>query len=106
MYCSFETRRHLCLVLELVEGGDCAALLRAIGGPLPADMARFYFAEAVLAVEYLHSYGIVHRDLKPDKLVFLFQFNLIYLYFIIFTLNKICFNLQSFNNGTGTYKID
>ncbi|XP_077289943.1 microtubule-associated serine/threonine (MAST) protein kinase dop isoform X2 [Arctopsyche grandis] len=69
MYCSFETRRHLCLVLELVEGGDCAALLRAIGGPLPADMARFYFAEAVLAVEYLHSYGIVHRDLKPDNLL-------------------------------------
>lgn len=67
MYCSFETRKHLCLVLELVEGGDCAALLRAIGGPLPPDMAKFYFAEAVLAVEYLHSYGIVHRDLKPDK---------------------------------------
>jgi len=32
-------------------------------------MARFYFAETVLAVEYLHSYGIVHRDLKPDNLL-------------------------------------
>ncbi|XP_041983533.1 microtubule-associated serine/threonine-protein kinase 3 isoform X2 [Aricia agestis] len=67
MYCSFETRRHLCLILEFVEGGDCATLLRA--GPLPPDMARHYFAEAVLAVEYLHSYGIVHRDLKPDNLL-------------------------------------
>ncbi|XP_075987011.1 microtubule-associated serine/threonine (MAST) protein kinase dop [Anticarsia gemmatalis] len=67
MYCSFETKRHLCLILEFVEGGDCATLLRA--GPLPADMARHYFAEAVLAVEYLHSYGIVHRDLKPDNLL-------------------------------------
>ncbi|KAJ8707347.1 hypothetical protein PYW08_010599 [Mythimna loreyi] len=67
MYCSFETKRHLCFVLEFVEGGDCATLLRA--GPLPADMARHYFAEAVLAVEYLHSYGIVHRDLKPDNLL-------------------------------------
>ena len=28
-----------------------------------------YFAETVLAVEYLHSYGIVHRDLKPDNLL-------------------------------------
>ena len=30
---------------------------------------RFYFAETVLAVEYLHSFGIVHRDLKPDNLL-------------------------------------
>jgi serine/threonine protein kinase len=32
-------------------------------------LARFYFAETVLAVEYLHSFGIVHRDLKPDNLL-------------------------------------
>ena len=32
-------------------------------------MARMYFAETVLALEYLHNYGIVHRDLKPDKCV-------------------------------------
>lgn len=68
MCCSFETKKHLCLVMEYVEGGDCATLLKAIG-PLPPDMARFYFAETVLAVEYLHSYGIVHRDLKPDNLL-------------------------------------
>ncbi|XP_019753408.1 microtubule-associated serine/threonine-protein kinase 3 isoform X2 [Dendroctonus ponderosae] len=68
MYCSFETKKHLCLVMEYVEGGDCASLIKNIG-PLPPDMARFYFAETVLAVEYLHSYGIVHRDLKPDNLL-------------------------------------
>ena len=90
MYCSFETRKHLCLVMEFVEGGDCASLLKNTG-PLPSDMARLYFAEMVLAVEYLHrlvelktnilkfytnisnasvcSYGIVHRDLKPDNLL-------------------------------------
>lgn len=68
MICSIETKKHLCLVMEYVEGGDCATLLKSIG-PLPSDMARFYFAETVLAVEYLHSYGIVHRDLKPDNLL-------------------------------------
>ncbi|OCU02454.1 hypothetical protein XELAEV_18008218mg [Xenopus laevis] len=68
MYCSFETRRHLCMVMEYVEGGDCATLLKNIG-PLPVDMARMYFAETVLALEYLHNYGIVHRDLKPDNLL-------------------------------------
>ncbi|XP_062381277.1 microtubule-associated serine/threonine-protein kinase 3 isoform X1 [Sardina pilchardus] len=68
MFCSFETRRHLCLVMEYVEGGDCANLLKNMG-PLPVDMARMYFAETVLALEYLHNYGIVHRDLKPDNLL-------------------------------------
>ncbi|XP_031641450.1 microtubule-associated serine/threonine-protein kinase 2 isoform X4 [Oncorhynchus kisutch] len=68
MFCSFETRRHLCMVMEYVEGGDCATLLKNIGA-LPVDMARMYFAETVLALEYLHNYGIVHRDLKPDNLL-------------------------------------
>lgn len=68
MFCSFETKKHLCMVMEYVEGGDCATLLKNMG-PLPLDLARFYFAETVLAVEYLHSYGIVHRDLKPDNLL-------------------------------------
>ncbi|XP_064625162.1 microtubule-associated serine/threonine-protein kinase 3-like isoform X3 [Lineus longissimus] len=68
MYCSFETKKHLCMVMEYVEGGDCATLLKNMG-PLPVDMARMYFAETVLALEYLHNYGIVHRDLKPDNLL-------------------------------------
>eukprot|EP00062_Callorhinchus_milii_P013708 gi/632962075/ref/XP_007897109.1/ PREDICTED: microtubule-associated serine/threonine-protein kinase 3 isoform X1 [Callorhinchus milii] len=68
MFCSFETRRHLCMVMEYVEGGDCANLLKNMG-PLTVDMARMYFAETVLALEYLHNYGIVHRDLKPDNLL-------------------------------------
>nr|XP_021406031.2 microtubule-associated serine/threonine-protein kinase 1 [Lonchura striata domestica] len=68
MFCSFQTRRHLCMVMEYVEGGDCATLLKHIGA-LPLELARLYFAETVLALEYLHTYGIVHRDLKPDNLL-------------------------------------
>ncbi|XP_068445591.1 microtubule-associated serine/threonine-protein kinase 3 isoform X2 [Clinocottus analis] len=68
MFCSFETRRHLCMVMEYVEGGDCANLLKNMG-PLPVEMTQLYFAETVLALEYLHNYGIVHRDLKPDNLL-------------------------------------
>ncbi|KAK2816922.1 hypothetical protein Q5P01_025113 [Channa striata] len=59
MFCSFETR---------VTCGDCATLLKNIGA-LPVELARMYFAETVLALEYLHNYGIVHRDLKPDNLL-------------------------------------
>ncbi|CAG9530672.1 unnamed protein product [Cercopithifilaria johnstoni] len=67
-YGSFETRHHLCMLMEYVEGGDCAALLKKTG-TLPLDAARLYLAETVLAIDYLHSYGIVHRDLKPDNLL-------------------------------------
>jgi serine/threonine protein kinase len=44
-------------------------LIVQLGGTACIDDERFdvRFAETVLAVEYLHSYGIVHRDLKPDK---------------------------------------
>lgn len=52
--------------IHVPAGGDCATLLKNMG-PLPVDMAKMYFAETVLALEYLHNYGIVHRDLKPDK---------------------------------------
>ncbi|XP_065069949.1 microtubule-associated serine/threonine-protein kinase 2-like isoform X3 [Rhopilema esculentum] len=68
LVCTFETRKHLCFLMEYVEGGDCASLLKNMG-PLPLDMARLYFAETVLAVEYIHNYGIIHRDLKPDNLL-------------------------------------
>ncbi|XP_077124448.1 microtubule-associated serine/threonine-protein kinase 4-like isoform X1 [Ranitomeya variabilis] len=68
MLCSFPTRSHLCMVMEYVGGGDCETLLTT-RGPLSVPSARLYFAEAVVAVEYLHSYGVVHRDLKPENLL-------------------------------------
>ncbi|XP_077124445.1 microtubule-associated serine/threonine-protein kinase 4-like [Ranitomeya variabilis] len=68
MLCSFPTRSHLCMVMEYVGGGDCETLLTT-RGPLSVPSARLYFAEAVVAVEYLHSYGVLHRDLKPANLL-------------------------------------
>ena len=30
LQCSFETKKHLCMVMEYVEGGDCATLLKVL----------------------------------------------------------------------------
>lgn len=49
-------------------GGDLQGLLEQVGC-FDETVARFYFAELVLAVESLHSLGIVHRDLKPDNVL-------------------------------------
>ncbi|CAG8579485.1 10890_t:CDS:2 [Paraglomus occultum] len=68
LYFSFQSKDYLYLVMEYLNGGDCAALVKAIGG-LPEDWARKYLAEVVLGLEYLHNRGIVHRDLKPDNLL-------------------------------------
>lgn len=36
---------------------------------LEQDVAKFYLAEIVLAIEHLHNMNIIHRDLKPANLV-------------------------------------
>lgn len=37
--------------------------------PLKEDIARDYFVQIMLGVEYLHHHDIVHRDLKPDNIL-------------------------------------
>ncbi|TPX35989.1 hypothetical protein SmJEL517_g01853 [Synchytrium microbalum] len=68
LYFSFQTKENLYLVMEYLNGGDCAALIKAVG-QLDEKWAKGYIAELVLALEYLHDRGIIHRDLKPDNLL-------------------------------------
>ena len=68
LYYSFQSRKNLYLVLEYLNGGDCASLLRNAGF-LDENWARLYAAEVILALEYLHSKNIVHRDLKPGNIL-------------------------------------
>lgn len=68
LYWTFSSKEYLYLVMEYLNGGDCASLVKTLGG-LPEDWAKKYVAEVVLGVEHLHDRGIVHRDLKPDNLL-------------------------------------
>ncbi|PWY89104.1 hypothetical protein BO70DRAFT_393618 [Aspergillus heteromorphus CBS 117.55] len=68
LYWTFSSKDYLYLVMEYLNGGDCASLVKILGG-LPEDWATKYIAEVVLGVEHLHGRGIVHRDLKPDNLL-------------------------------------
>lgn len=68
LYFTFQSKDNLYLVMEYLNGGDCAALIKTLGS-LPEEWARAYVAEVVLGLEYLHEKGIVHRDLKPDNLL-------------------------------------
>lgn len=55
-------------VMEYLKGGDFDKILRNYTR-LDEDVAKFYVAEIVLAIDYLHSIGIVHRDLKPENIL-------------------------------------
>ena len=55
------------LVMEFLEGEDCARLVRR-AGPLPTARAVNVVLQACRGVAVAHDAGIVHRDLKPENL--------------------------------------
>lgn len=65
---TFVHEQFICFVMEYMMGGDFAHILQDYGY-LEEDMAKFYVAEVVLALEYLHGLGIIHRDLKPENIL-------------------------------------
>ncbi|GAU29032.1 hypothetical protein TSUD_165500 [Trifolium subterraneum] len=70
LYTHFETESFSCLVMEFCPGGDLHALRqRQPGKYFSEHAARFYVAEVLLALEYLHMLGIIYRDLKPENVL-------------------------------------
>ncbi|XP_067413438.1 myotonin-protein kinase isoform X2 [Emydura macquarii macquarii] len=69
LHFAFQDENYLYLVMEYYVGGDLLTLLSKFGDRIPLDMARFYLAEMVMAIDSLHRMGYVHRDIKPDNVL-------------------------------------
>ncbi|KAL2523795.1 Serine/threonine-protein kinase D6PKL2 [Abeliophyllum distichum] len=70
LYTHFETEKFSCLVMEFCPGGDLHTLRqRQPGKHFTEQAVKFYIAEVLLALEYLHMLGIVYRDLKPENVL-------------------------------------
>nr|AML77326.1 putative LOV domain-containing protein [Loropetalum chinense] len=70
LYTSFQTTTHVCLITDFCPGGELFALLDKQPMKIfKEESARFYAAEVVIGLEYLHCLGIIYRDLKPENLL-------------------------------------
>jgi len=63
-----ETPNTLYFVLEYVECGSLAGLLKKFG-VFPEQLIASYTAQILQGLKYLHGEGIIHRDIKGDNIL-------------------------------------
>ncbi|SPO39227.1 probable ser/thr protein kinase [Pseudozyma flocculosa] len=70
LYHSFQSEDYLYLCMEYCMGGEFFRALQTRPGKcLPEEDAKFYAAEVIAALEYLHLMGFIYRDLKPENIL-------------------------------------
>eukprot|EP01127_Copromyxa_protea_P015498 TRINITY_DN4467_c0_g2_i1.p1 TRINITY_DN4467_c0_g2~~TRINITY_DN4467_c0_g2_i1.p1 ORF type:complete len:421 (+),score=79.80 TRINITY_DN4467_c0_g2_i1:66-1328(+) len=68
MHYAFQTEEKLYFVMDYICGGELFYHLTR-EKTFTEDRVRFYGAEIVAAVEYLHDAGVIYRDLKPENVL-------------------------------------
>ncbi|KAF2096957.1 Pkinase-domain-containing protein [Rhizodiscina lignyota] len=68
LYYTFQDERSLYFVLDLASGGELLGVLKQYT-TFDEECTRFYSAEILDAVDYMHRQGVIHRDLKPENVL-------------------------------------
>lgn len=68
LYETFETKRHIMLVMELCAGGDLLNFVRK-RKKCEESLAKILFKQIIEGIGYIHSKSILHRDIKLDNIL-------------------------------------
>ncbi|KAL6187219.1 hypothetical protein ACLB2K_043334 [Fragaria x ananassa] len=67
---SLKTKTHLHIVLEYVENGSLANIIKPNKfGPFPESLVAVYIAQVLEGLVYLHEQGVIHRDIKGANIL-------------------------------------
>jgi len=70
MFTAFHSETHVYFLMDYCEGGELYEYVQSQPGRrLSEKHAKFYSAEVLLALQYLHLLGFVYRDLKPENVL-------------------------------------
>ena len=68
MYETFETQKHICIVMEYICAGDLLSFIRK-RSKLTEQTAKYIFKQIILGLNFIHTHNIVHRDIKLDNIL-------------------------------------
>lgn len=68
LYSTFADKTSVYYVLELASNGELASVIRKLGS-LDLGSAKFYAAQLIDTIEFIHEREIIHRDIKPENIL-------------------------------------
>ena len=68
MHYAFQDKDNLYLVMDMLSGGDLRYHVSRYR-KFSEEQTRFFIANMVYALQYIHSHNVIHRDIKPENLV-------------------------------------